>query len=119
MFIIDEDGDEGRVVKGIPVQVSEIGDNGAVTKCALTLDYKILPTDQSDAVIKAAQDGDDSSDLLKVVVVGWGQVKNRAGDTVDFSAKALDAACKKPNFRSAALNGYYRTAAGEKPRRGN
>lgn len=119
MFILDEENGEGRVVKGIQVTVKTVGDNGAVTKSPLTLDYLILPTDESDAIISATREGDENADLVKNVVVGWGQIKNRAGDVVEFSAAALNVACKKANFRTAALEGYFKTAAGEKPRRGN
>lgn len=118
MFVID-DSEELRVVKGIPITINTVGDSGAVTKSAMTLDYKILTTDQSDAIIEAARGGDDGADLLKDVVVGWGGVKNRAGEVVDFSPEALAVACRKANFRTAAMHGYFRTAAGEKPRRGN
>lgn len=119
MFILDEDSGEGRVVKGINVIVKTVGDNGAVSTAPITIDYKILPTDVSDEIITAAQEGDKDSDLIKKVVVGWGHITNRAGDVVDFSAKALDAACRQANFRSAVMSGYFRTANGEKPRRGN
>ena len=118
MFILDEEDSEGRVVKGFPITINTIRDSGAVTKSPMTIDYKILPTDRSDSIITAAQDGDDS-DLLKEVIVGWGLVKNKAGEVVDFSQDALDAACKKANFRAAALKGYFKAASGEKPRRGN
>jgi hypothetical protein len=118
MFVLD-DNDGERVVKGIPVTVKTVGDNGAVTKSNLTLDYRILPTDETDAIIRAGQEGAEDADLVKRVVVGWGQVKNKAGETVEFSAQMLDAACRQANFRAAALDGYFRTAAGEKPRKGN
>lgn len=117
MFKISDD--DTKIIKSRPVVINIPGDGGAITKADITADFVILPQNEVDDLIAAARDGDGDADMLRKVWCGWSGVQDAGGNTVEYSEAARDKLLNIPYVRSALLQAYFKSASGEKARRGN
>ncbi|MBU1692299.1 MAG: hypothetical protein KJ958_05530 [Gammaproteobacteria bacterium] len=113
------DEDKAKEIKNWPVTINIPGDGGAITKAEIRCDFLLLKQDEIDSIIQAAREGDDSSDLMEKVWIGFNGVQDAAGTTIEFSAPNRDRLLKISYLRSAVTREYFNAVNGGKPKRGN
>ncbi|MDO6497325.1 hypothetical protein [Photobacterium sanguinicancri] len=96
-----------RKVKDWPVDVAVPLDGGEVKKFSMTLDFKLVGSDE----FRALSQGGDSK-LFGEVVTGWSGIQDESGEPLAFTKENLKAACQNQQFTAGALSAYMKVMSG-------
>ncbi|ELR65843.1 hypothetical protein C942_00930 [Photobacterium marinum] len=96
-----------RKVKNWPVKISVPMDGGEVRTCDMTLDFKLV---DSDEFRQLSTQGD--SKLFSEVVTGWSGIQGEDGESLPFNPDNLASACLNQHFTAGALSAYMKAMSG-------
>ena len=95
-----------------PVTVSIPRDGGSAAKAVFTAHFRIIPGNEFNAIY---QNGGNDEDLLRNVVVGFGNdVLDESGTPLVFSQESLDHLIGIPYVRNALVSAYLDLSQGKK-----
>ncbi|MGF1688702.1 hypothetical protein L4C36_18790 [Photobacterium japonica] len=96
-----------RIVKKWPITIAVPMDGGKVQTCDITLDFKLV---NSDEFRKLSTESD--SKLFSEVVLGWSGIHDEHDQPLPFTPDNLAAACQNQHFTAGALQGYMKAMSG-------
>ncbi|KGK15306.1 MULTISPECIES: hypothetical protein [Vibrio] len=95
-----------RYVKNWPIDVFVPVDDGKVEKHRISLDLKILSSEDGYKILK----GD--MELFKSTIVGWNSIADAEGKVLPFSEENRNALLDNPFFTLAAVKAYQQASNG-------
>lgn len=97
-----------RNVKNWPAIVSVSTDGGQVETHDITLDFKLLESDQFAAV---AAKGDQA--FCETVIIGWSGIADESGNELEFTEENLKALSLNVPFATGAYKAYLQASSGQ------
>lgn len=94
-----------------PVSYAMPSNGGKKDVIKFELQFKMLP---QSAIKEAFQKDDQDAEFIKRVVVGWKDVKDEAGNPVEFSESALDELLDFPTMAKEIFLVYLESLSGTK-----
>ncbi|EJB8688038.1 TPA: hypothetical protein RQL14_004330 [Vibrio vulnificus] len=102
MFVLEKN----RFVKNWPVDVVLPVDGGKVEKHPITIDLKILGTEEGYKILQ----GDVG--LFKETITGWSGISDTQGQSLPFNEHHRDELLNNPFFALAAVKAYQQASNG-------
>jgi hypothetical protein len=121
MSLIVTKPDEPRIVKDWPVVVPTALDGGKIRKDEMFVDYQVLPQDEIDDIIKAAQESGENYNiaLMRRVVKSINGKVDQDNKPIEFNDESLSESLRATNQLSALVGAFFDVQNGRKPARKN
>lgn len=102
-----------------PVNVFIPRDGGKFVKGTFTAEFKALPQDEIDSILRDARDGVTDADFCVQSLVGWKGVQDEDGSELRFSEEAKAKLLNIPYARHALVTAFFESISGGAARRKN
>jgi hypothetical protein len=96
-----------------PITISEPADGGGFIDKKVRVQFKMLPQERIDEIIK--NEAEEDADILRDILVGWDDqaFKDEDGNSLVFNEENKDLVLSVPFVRSAMLKGFFESIAGK------